>query len=397
MVVPAGGRTVFLEDQGERPRVRAVGLVPAYAGSEYPAGFGQSHRRRRVRVRAVAPPRQFRAGGDLPPAGRDRWSRIFVPGTETAIQLPGLLSFAAVVGPRPGRVPLSARRQGLGFCRHRPGPRADAAGRLPVDRLARPAEGPRRVRRPGRPPARGAVVRPGRGVVVCHGPGRTDLRAACVCDGRIYFGCEDGYLYALGPGGTAALPAQDLGLAKIRHPAEQSRWPSRNTTGTPTTAISAARTPIGRACGRRSGSSGCGGTKGRSSTCRSAAAGGCTRTRPKGRSWRSSRRPAGCCGGGTWPGVHLSFTSPLYYRERLLVPQAGLKQSQLRCLDAATGRLLWESPFTGSPSWSRQGPPVVHENLAIYAFGSGQYAPQGTERAVRVQGQAGAAGRTARR
>ena len=51
-----------------------------------------------------------------------------------------------------------------------------------------------------------------------------------------------------------------------------------------------------------------------------------------------------------WPGVHLSFTAPLYYRERLLVPQAGLAGSYVRCLDAATGRLLWEAPFTGSPT-----------------------------------------------
>ncbi len=58
----------------------------------------------------------------------------------------------------------------------------------------------------------------------------------------------------------------------------------------------------------------------------------------------------------------------------------------MRCLDAATGKLLWEAPFTGSPSWSRQFPPVVHGNLAIYASGSGEYAYQGTREAVHVQG-----------
>ena len=87
-----------------------------------------------------------------------------------------------------------------------------------------------------------------------------------------------------------------------------------------------------------------------------------------------------------WPGVYLSFTSPLYYREKLLVPQAGLKRSRMRCLDAATGELLWEQPFSGSPSWSRQFPPVVHENLAIYASGSGRYAAQGSERAYIFRG-----------
>jgi outer membrane protein assembly factor BamB len=86
------------------------------------------------------------------------------------------------------------------------------------------------------------------------------------------------------------------------------------------------------------------------------------------------------------PDVYLSFTSPLYYKERLLVPQAGMRRSQLRCFDAKTGRFLWETPFTGSPSWSRQAPPVIHENLAIYSFGSGRYAAQGTAKPYIMKG-----------
>jgi outer membrane protein assembly factor BamB len=76
-----------------------------------------------------------------------------------------------------------------------------------------------------------------------------------------------------------------------------------------------------------------------------------------------------------FPGVHICYTSPLYYKDRLLVPQAGLKRCRLRCLDAATGELVWEAPFAGSPSWNRQLPPIVHNNLAIYAFSSGKYKP----------------------
>ena len=87
-----------------------------------------------------------------------------------------------------------------------------------------------------------------------------------------------------------------------------------------------------------------------------------------------------------WPDVYLSFTSPLYHDGKLLVPQAGMKRSLIRCLDAATGDLLWEAPFSGSPSWSRQFPPVVHGRLAIYASGSGQYAPQGTEKPFTFKG-----------
>ena len=82
-----------------------------------------------------------------------------------------------------------------------------------------------------------------------------------------------------------------------------------------------------------------------------------------------------------WPGVYLSFTSPIYHQEKLLVPQAGIEQSVLRCLDAATGKLLWEAPFTGSPSCRSAFPPVLHENLAIYASGSGEHAPAGSEKA----------------
>jgi outer membrane protein assembly factor BamB len=64
-----------------------------------------------------------------------------------------------------------------------------------------------------------------------------------------------------------------------------------------------------------------------------------------------------------------------------------MKESFMRCLNAATGELLWEAPFTGSPSWSRQQPPIIYKNLAIYVFGSGQYAPQGTEKAYLHKGQ----------
>ena len=93
-----------------------------------------------------------------------------------------------------------------------------------------------------------------------------------------------------------------------------------------------------------------------------------------------------------WPDVYLSFTSPLYVNGKLIVPQAGIKQSLMRCLDAATGKLLWEARFTGSPSWSRQFPPVVHGNLAIYASGSGRICLSGDGEAVHVQGHAGAGG-----
>src|SRR5690606_39292643 len=71
---------------------------------------------------------------------------------------------------------------------------------------------------------------------------------------------------------------------------------------------------------------------------------------------------------------------------KLLIPQGWLKCAQVRCVYAASGEQLWEAPFTGSPGWSRQFPPVVHEGVAIYASGSGEYAAQGTEKAFTFRG-----------
>jgi outer membrane protein assembly factor BamB len=68
------------------------------------------------------------------------------------------------------------------------------------------------------------------------------------------------------------------------------------------------------------------------------------------------------------------------------VPQAGLKQSFVRCFDAATGRLLWEQPFSGSPSWSRQAPPVISGKFAFYASGSGDFGAQGSEKPFTFSG-----------
>ena len=42
IVIPCGGRTVFLADAGDRPRVRGIAEIPEYMGLEYPATFGQS-------------------------------------------------------------------------------------------------------------------------------------------------------------------------------------------------------------------------------------------------------------------------------------------------------------------------------------------------------------------
>ncbi|HUT11343.1 MAG TPA: PQQ-binding-like beta-propeller repeat protein [Thermoguttaceae bacterium] len=377
VVVPAGGRTVWLEDGGSGPKLRAMGLVPAYAGSEYPATFGQSigedgavyrqwHRRDnsgRVEI--------FRLLDD------GRLETDFVPGTQTAISLPGLMSFCSV-SVREGDVYRCRPEEGFGLCRH-------TAGRDEPQCLdGYPSIVPPILLRDQ------AVCGGLDGrlyVVPLSGPGKSWSFAtafgcpisapACVCDGRVYFGCEDGYLYVLGPGGDRPLPSKDLEVWKIRHGLSSKLadakydWYTNFGDLACTNANDQDVEPpfrikwIRRYEGTFKHLPVCGGGRMYTHTA-------------EGQIFAVEQETGRLLWRRYWPGVYLSFTSPIYYRERLLLPQAGMKRSRLRCLDAGTGKLLWEAPFTGSPSWSRQQPPVVFENLAIYMFGSGKYAPQGS-------------------
>ncbi|HEY2415802.1 MAG TPA: PQQ-binding-like beta-propeller repeat protein [Pirellulaceae bacterium] len=383
VVMPAGGRTVFLEDAGVAPRLRSVGVIPEYAGNEYPATFGQSadsagnvylqwHRRDNAgRVEIL------KLDGDQVQAD-------FVPGTETAIHLPGLLSFASV-SVRGNDVFRVKPEQGLGLVRHN-------IGNEKADVLC---ESPSVC-----PPVltRDHAIYGGLDgklyVVPLKGGAAESFATAfaspitapvAVFAGRIYVPCEDGYLYVLGSGGKASLPTTDLQISKIRSPL----------TGPLADPKYDWYTNYGDFSGTNANEQG---------------------LEPPLR-MRWARRLEGTikhlpvCGGGRlythtaegqiiaveqdtgrllwrrhWPDVYLSFTSPLYFNGKLLVPQAGIKKSVMRCLDAATGKLLWETPFSGSPSWSRQFPPVVHGNLAIYASGSGEYAYQGTEKPYTFKG-----------
>ena len=383
IVIPAGGRTVFLDDAGDSPQLRTVGEIPAYDGAEYPATFGQSadeagnvyvqwHRRDnagRVEILRLAD---------------EKVQTDFVKGTQTAIHLPGLLSFASV-STRGKDVYRVRPEAGLGLCRH------SADKEKPDVLCAAGSISPPVITRDhaiyGGLDGTLYVVPLAGGEPFSFATARKApiTAAVAVADGRIYVPCEDGYLYVLGENGTAPLPEKDLEITKIRSPLtgplvdEKFDW----------------YTNYGDF--------------------------GCTNANDQGLKpplrMRWARRLEGTikhlpvCGGGRlythtaegqiiaveqdtgrllwrqyFPDVYLSFTSPLYVQGKLLVPQAGIKRSLMRCLDASDGKLLWEAPFTGSPSWSRQFPPVVHKNVAIYASGSGQYAAQGTEKPFTFKG-----------
>jgi outer membrane protein assembly factor BamB len=381
VVMPAGGRTIFIDDAGDSPKLRSVGVIPEFAGNEYPATFGQS---------ADAAGNVYVQWHRRDNAGRveilklngDKVEADFVKGTETAIHLPGLLSFAAVAV-RGDDVYRVKPEQGLGLVRHS----------LTSEKAEVLCEAPSIC-----PPilTRNHAIYGGLDgklhIVPLNGGDKSTFATSfgapitapvAVAGGRIYVPCEDGYLYVLGAAGS--LPTAELPISKIRSPL----------TGPLADAKYDWYTNYGDFAGTNANAQG---------------------LQPPLR-MRWARRLEGTikhlpvCGGGRlythtaegqiiaveqdtgrllwrrhWPDVYLSFTSPLYHNGKLLVPQAGMKKSVMRCLDAATGKLLWETPFSGSPSWSRQFPPVVHGNLAIYASGSGEYSHQGTEKPFTFKG-----------
>ncbi|MCP4783675.1 MAG: PQQ-binding-like beta-propeller repeat protein [Fuerstiella sp.] len=388
IVIPAGGRTVFLRDTTTKAELISVGLIPDHAGSEFAAAFGQS----------------------ISPAGevcvqwhrRDNFGRVevlqlkdgkietrFLPGTETGINLDGLLSFSSVSF-RDRSVFRTRPEAGFGLTKH------SLAGEE-----TQPMNGAASICAPI--VTRKHVVYGGLDGKLYVVPmsrqdetwsfatafGKSITSPAAVCDGRIYFGCEDGHLYVLGSNGKESLPSRELPLTAIRSRLSSDLTDARfdwstnfGDAGHTNWNDQGIKPPlkfkwIRRYEGTFKHLPVCGGGRMYTHTA-------------EGQVFAVEQETGRLLWRKHWPHVFLSFTSPVYFRadgrERLLVPQAGMKQSVLRCLDAASGELLWEAPFTGSPSWSRQAPPIVSNGLAIYASGSGRYAPQGSEKSFVQKG-----------
>lgn len=384
VVIPAGGRTIFLADAGKTPELRHVAEIPEYAGKEFPATFGQSadaagnvyvqwHRRDnagRVEILRLADDGKLQTD--------------FVKGTETAIHLPGLLSFASV-SVRGKDIYRTKPENGLGLCRHTAGQEQPTV-LSPAPSICPPVLTKDHALYGGLDGKLYIVPLAGGDAKTFATAFNSPITAPiAISAGRVYLPCEDGYLYILGANGSASLPTTDLAVNKIKSPL----------TGPLADSKFDWYTNYGNFAGTNANDQGL--------------------APPLRMRW--ARRVEGTvkhlpvCGGGRlythtaegqiiaceqdtgrllwrrhWSDVYLSFTSPLYINGKLLVPQAGIKQSLMRCLDAATGNLLWEAPFTGSPSWSRQFPPVVQGNIAIYASGSGEYAYQGTEKPYTFKG-----------
>jgi len=376
LVIPAGGEIIFLEDEGGAPALRVAGRVPDYKGGESPGIFGLSigetgavyvqwHRRDNTGRVEILRLRDGKMEADS------------VPGTLVQNDLPGSMGLASVSlrGPDVYR---TRPEEPFGFCKHADGSKEpqDLGG---YPSIASPIL------------AGGAGVYGGldgslyvvplagdRTVWSYKTPFGCPISApAAVCDGRIYFGGEDGYLYVLAPDGKAAPPATDLAYWKIRSPLTGKRAGGENDWFTnfgdqgSTNAKAQGIAPpfrlkwVRRYEGTFKHLPVCGGGRMYTHTA-------------EGQIFAVEEESGRLLWRRYWPGVHISYTSPLYDKERLLVPQAGLTTCRVRCLDAATGALRWEAPFSGSPSWSRAQPPVVAGNLALYMFSTGKYVPKGT-------------------
>lgn len=398
VVIPAGGRTVFLEDEGDSARLRLVGEIPSFHGREYPAAFGQSiaadgtvyvqwHRRDNAgRVDAL----RLVKGED----GKDKLETHIVPGTQTYIDTPGLLGCTSV-SIRGEDVYRVRPEEGFGLCLHKPSPETHADGtkdRTNESEFAEYLGGAPSICSPVL--LKNQAVYGGldgklyvTGLTGFDEPwsfetafGSPITASPAVADGRVYFGCEDGYLYVLGPKGDAPLPMKNLNVHQIRSALTgdftdpKFNWYTNyGNLGCTNSNSQGIRPPLKMRWVRRVEGSVkhipvCGGGRMYTHTA-------------EGQIIAVEQETGRLLWRRYWPGVYLSFTSPIYHDEKILVPQAGVKRSMLRCLNAATGELLWEAAFTGSPSWSRQFPPVIHKNLAIYASGSGKHDVAGSEKA----------------
>ncbi|MBM3333164.1 PQQ-binding-like beta-propeller repeat protein [Candidatus Sumerlaeota bacterium] len=370
LIIPAGGLVVWLEDRGDNAEVRGTHLGgPRESPCTLAMSVGESGEVYRQWTR-----RDNQGDVEVLRLRQGKVERDYVRGTETSYGGPGLIGFCSV-SLRGQDVFRCRPQEGLGFCRHSP-------GQQPATLCEQASIAPPIL-------LRDTAVYGGLDgtlyVVPLSGDkkpwmfktafGKAITAPVAVCDGRIYFGCEDGYLYVLGQGRPAPLPRKELKLWEPRSrlssalaAADHNWFTSFGNFANTNRKDQGIRPPfrlkwIRRYEGTAKHFSVCGGGRMYTHTA-------------EGQIFAVEQETGRLLWRRYFPGVHVSYTSPLYYKERLFVPQAGLTKCSLRCLNAATGELVWEAPFSGSPSWNRQLPPIIHKNLAIYLFSSGKYTPK---------------------
>ncbi|MBW8040903.1 MAG: PQQ-binding-like beta-propeller repeat protein [Planctomycetes bacterium] len=372
LVVPAGGMVIWLEDLGDKAALRGKHLGgPRESPSTLALSIDESGRVYRQWTR-----RDNGGRVDILRLGDEKVETDYVRGTETSYKGANLMSFSSV-SIRRNDVYRTRPQEGFGLCRHRRGQSTRYLGGYPS--IAPPILLHDSAVYGGLDGGLYIVPLSGNGEAWSFKTpfGKAISAPAAVCDGRVYFGCEDGYLYVLGSKrkSSAGPKANDLELWKIRSPLSgkltepKYNWFTSFGNFSNTNQNDQGVKPpfkmnwIRRYEGTVKHFSVCGGGRMYTHTA-------------EGQIFAVEQETGRLLWRRYFPGVHVSFTSPLYHEGRLYLPQAGLKSCFLRCFDAATGELLWEAPFTGSPSWNRQQPPIIHNDLVIYLFSTGRYTPE---------------------
>jgi len=376
LIIPAGGSIVWLEDEGGNATCRHV-----HAPKESPATLGLSLDAEGTVYRQWY--RRDNTGSVMVlKLGKDgALAESFVEGTKTSYKGAESMSFSSV-SIRGKDVYRTRPEERFGLCLHRPGsPVFSLSGALSVTSPILLADsvlfgdldgGLHVVPLDGGGRATAWTFRTPSGKAISAPP--------AVSKGRVYFGCEDGYVYALGPPDSAASAAprrtvKDLELWRIRSPLKgpyagaEHDWDGNFGDFANTNANDQGLKPpfkvkwIRRFEGTIKHFSSCGGGRMYTHTA-------------EGQVFAVEQETGRLLWRTAYPGVHVSYTAPLHHEGRLYIPQAGLEKCRLRCLDAATGRLIWEAPFSGSPSWNRQQSPIISGDLVIYLFSTGRYTPE---------------------
>jgi len=237
LIIPAGGSVVWLEDAGPAPKARALlaqhtatlGLSIGEDGAVYRQwhwldNTGQVDILRTARLEPdKAPPRAQGSPLDFDLilekrllAGKEGVD--YATGTRTNTES-GLLSLSSV-SLRGQDVYRCRPEERFGLCKHSRGQKTQAYEGCYPSIAAPVLVGDKAVY---------GGLDGGLYVVPLAGGKPWSFKTAfgqaisapvAVCDGRIWFGCEDGYLYVLGPHESAPLPTKDLQLWKIRSPLE---------------------------------------------------------------------------------------------------------------------------------------------------------------------------------
>jgi outer membrane protein assembly factor BamB len=367
LVIPAGGSIVWLADDGEHATIKA-----RYAPKESPATLGLS-----LGSDGTVFRQWYRRdnGGSIETLKieGDHIKPGVVDGTQSSYDSESSMGFSAVA--LRGTLAFRTRpEEGFGLVRHEQGAKPRPLGAAPS--IAPPVVYGDAALVSGLDGALYVVgvVEHARTPYAFHTAQKRPITAApAVCDGAIYFGGEDGYLYRLASGGKAPAPTKSLDLAKIRSPLSSKftdakyNWFTNfgDLANTNRTSEQDLKPPFKLRWIRR--------IEGTIKHLSAHGGGRMFTHTAEGQLVACEQETGRLLWRRYFPGVHVSYTAPIYSDGRVLVAQAGFEKSRVRCFDAATGEELWEAPFTGSPSWNRQLPPLVHDGRVYYCFSTGKY------------------------